>query len=377
MKSEIPHIKKKPDAEALISDEFAAGHCFRLVPPPRGREEWLGVAFRPVRDRNGIVEVAGTFWVDRASAELRLLEYRYTNVPAVVERNDAGGRIEFARLESGDWLVNRWHIRTVRQVVTARAAARMDAPPSRAPIARAPSERPRIYLRVTGGEARSVARGAEELYAGLGLTWSAILTSHAGDTGAAGATVEFLGAGYFAVADSSGQVHLDHLLSDHYSVLVSTRAMRLLALPALRRTVDIAGAPRAAPDTIALPADSDLLAARCGADALRRKQAVLFGRILNWEQEPLAHDTVQIVWRSAGERAFVPGGPGGRGEDIVTDELGRWSVCGLPEGANVTIGRELSRRDATILLERHISNDTKLVRAEFVDRRRQKHISPS
>jgi hypothetical protein len=366
-----------PDADALISDEFAAGHCFRLVPPPRARPEWLGVAFRPIRDRNGIVEIAGTFWVDRTSAELRLLEYRYTNVPAVVERNGAGGRIEFARLASGDWLVNRWHIRTVRQVVTRTTISRAEAPPTRFPIAAAPSERSRVYLRVTGGEALSVARGAEELYAGLGLAWDAVLTSVPGDAGAAGATVEFLGSGYFAVADSAGGVHLDHLLGDRYSVLVSTRAMRVLGLPALRRTIEIAAAGRAVADTIPLPADDSLLAARCGREAPGRQQAVLFGRIVDLQQEPLSYDTVQIRWTKAGEPAFIPGGPGGRGEDIVTDELGRWTVCGLPRTASVTIGRDLARREGTILVERYIPRDAKLVGVEFVDRRTPSSLPPA
>jgi len=42
---------------------------------------------------------------------LRYVEYRYTDPPWSLEFSDAGGRIEFERLNSGAWIVSRWWIR--------------------------------------------------------------------------------------------------------------------------------------------------------------------------------------------------------------------------------------------------------------------------
>lgn len=67
-------VYRAPDAAALLSDEFAATHCFRVEPPAGGRSQWVGVAFRPTPARDRMREIMGTVWLDRATAELRLLE---------------------------------------------------------------------------------------------------------------------------------------------------------------------------------------------------------------------------------------------------------------------------------------------------------------
>ena len=101
-----------PDAEVLLSDEFAGGHCFSLA-EDREHPELVGLAFHPTIGRD-LPEIAGVFWLDRASSELRTLEYRYVNVGELAEGAHAGGRVEFRRLPDGLWLVSAWHIRTPR-----------------------------------------------------------------------------------------------------------------------------------------------------------------------------------------------------------------------------------------------------------------------
>lgn len=100
-----------PSARTLVSDAFLDTHCFEVVPGSEaGRPGQIGLRFRPAPDRS-VPDVEGTLWVDRESAELRALEYRYVNVepPAVQER--AGGLLSFRRLPTGAWVVDRWHIR--------------------------------------------------------------------------------------------------------------------------------------------------------------------------------------------------------------------------------------------------------------------------
>ncbi len=109
-------VYRAPDGAALLSDRFAATHCFAVEPPSRDRPQWVGIAFTPVPARSAMRDIAGTLWLDRATSELRLLEFRYTSLPA--ESTDAliGGYVEYARLSTGHWIVARWAIRTPRMV---------------------------------------------------------------------------------------------------------------------------------------------------------------------------------------------------------------------------------------------------------------------
>ncbi|CAA9309311.1 MAG: hypothetical protein AVDCRST_MAG68-1178, partial [uncultured Gemmatimonadetes bacterium] len=64
-----------PDAAVLLSDVFLDTHCFRVQPPSREHEGMVGLAFEAVEGRS-LPEVQGVLWMDRRTAELRVLEYR-------------------------------------------------------------------------------------------------------------------------------------------------------------------------------------------------------------------------------------------------------------------------------------------------------------
>jgi hypothetical protein len=105
-----------PDARTLTSEAFIRNHCLRAV-KDTARPDQLGLAFEPVR-RNNLVDVSGVLWLDRASSELRDLEYRY-EMPApprgrvVLPRGAQAttGRIDYRRLDNGAWIVQNWIIR--------------------------------------------------------------------------------------------------------------------------------------------------------------------------------------------------------------------------------------------------------------------------
>jgi hypothetical protein len=96
-----------PDAQTILSDAFVATHCFKGVPGDNGL---MGLAFEPLKSRRQS-DVKGTLWIDKATSELRSLEYVYTNLHGGMERVTLGGRVDFKRLESGAWIVSYWHIR--------------------------------------------------------------------------------------------------------------------------------------------------------------------------------------------------------------------------------------------------------------------------
>lgn len=108
-----------PDAALLLSDEFVNTHCFLAV---AGADRLVGLAFEPSPGRK-LPDVSGTLWVDRATSQLQFLEYRYTGLGGVLATPELGGRVEFSRLPSGDWIVGYWHIRMpwIEQGVTTGA----------------------------------------------------------------------------------------------------------------------------------------------------------------------------------------------------------------------------------------------------------------
>ena len=100
-----------PDAQALLSEPFTRDHCFRLVSGRRIEEPgWIGLAFEPVENRRP-PDIEGVMWIDRASSELRRLDFAYTGLPGALARFEPGGRIEFERAPTGAWIVRRWWIR--------------------------------------------------------------------------------------------------------------------------------------------------------------------------------------------------------------------------------------------------------------------------
>ncbi|MEJ2186400.1 MAG: carboxypeptidase-like regulatory domain-containing protein, partial [Gemmatimonadota bacterium] len=101
-----------PDATVLLSSSFLDTHCFRLQRAPPGEPGLIGLAFQPREDR-ALPDIDGVFWLDRRTAELRRLDFRYVGLrlPSTIADDDVGGRVEFRRLPTGDWIVSRWRLR--------------------------------------------------------------------------------------------------------------------------------------------------------------------------------------------------------------------------------------------------------------------------
>ena len=94
-----------PDEAVLLSDQFAASHCFQVVRDKERKGE-LGIEFKPVSARS-VPDIAGVLWVNESTAELRELVFRYVNAGAL-ERFRAGGFARFRHVPSGSWIVDSW-----------------------------------------------------------------------------------------------------------------------------------------------------------------------------------------------------------------------------------------------------------------------------
>ena len=149
-----------PDIDVLLSSEFLQDHCFRLAPGPISQS--IGIAFEPTRDRSENAEIAGMLLLDRATSELRSLEFNYVNT-GTRGIEEAGASIAFARMSNGGWVITHWGIRMPlleeRRVGTAAI----------------PGAMPRTELRVrewriAGGDLSLVTRAGDTLWSKPAVT---------------------------------------------------------------------------------------------------------------------------------------------------------------------------------------------------------------
>jgi hypothetical protein len=103
-------VFRAPDAPTLLSDAFLDHHCFSLRIGSGHNAGLVGLAFAPLRSRTR-PDVRGTLWLTRDTGRLRYLEYSYTRPPYRRTRFDVGGRLDFAQMDDGGWIVSRWSIR--------------------------------------------------------------------------------------------------------------------------------------------------------------------------------------------------------------------------------------------------------------------------
>lgn len=176
-----------PDADVLLSESFAGTHCMYVAPAPKDHPAWIGLGFSPTNDNLGFVDVEGTLWLDRASAELQTLEFRYVGLVRKVADANPGGTVHFVRLASGNWFVNSWTIRLPLMTVV-----RDDNNTTAWKFGEQRSVLDGVQ--VTGGTVRSIVQAGATLYstgadaaAGSTATADSLLTStamcpNAGDT---------------------------------------------------------------------------------------------------------------------------------------------------------------------------------------------------
>jgi hypothetical protein len=319
-----------PDARVLLSDEFQERHCFALEEGPDGL---IGLSFEPVS--NARPDVRGTLWLDRATAELKRMEYRYTRVPGLRREADAaGGKMEFTRMPDGRWVVGRWSIRMpivtatrVQGVVVPGAEQRLD-------------DQSALHFRLAGiheegGEVLSAARADE---AGVQLAAAAgTLTGTVFDSTTArplsGARVT--AAGHQAVADSLGRFSIPDLPAGDYQLAFTAPALDALHFtPAPVRVTVREG--QATEQALAVPPLATVWAAACG-DAFTADGA-LVGSVRGPDGQPRPGARVAVAWGGA-----RPGSTA-----AVADSQGVYRVCDAPAGVPLTVRLAAGGTEVTV-----------------------------
>jgi hypothetical protein len=155
--------------------------------------------------RRSVPELRGSFWMDSATRELRLVEFRYVNVGQAVPKGDPRGEVRFDVTRNGTWYVSRWFIR-MPEVGTSGSSG--------LPGGTLPLEV--VRYKEDGGEV--VPDGA-----GLGRP-AATLTGRAmdstGRTALRGATVRLSGTAYAATTRPDGYFRLDSLPPGNFTLIL-------------------------------------------------------------------------------------------------------------------------------------------------------------
>jgi hypothetical protein len=321
-----------PDVDVLLSDEFVREHCFRAV---RGTSEQLGLiglSFEPTSARR-VPDIAGVLWIDARTRELRRLEYKYVRAPLQPPGPFPLSYIDFARMPSGTWIVQRWAIRMPHMVLSAQKGQRPTNP-----LVVAEPERERLVAVIeTGGEAFvGVRQASRESHVVEGMVFDSTQGRPLG-----GAHVAFRGTSFAATADAGGRFRIP--LPDSGAYMLTFEHPRLDSLnfdPPARSVRVVRGTTTA---DVAVPPLAAVRAALCPAASGGAQRGIVHGTVRNPAGAPMAWATLKYRWDQFAVAPIaadspVPGGASvpvsasAPGATFVADSRGRYLICDVPPG---------------------------------------------
>jgi len=317
-----------PDARVLLSEEFQESHCFALKEAPGDEPGLIGLSFEPVR-QGDLSDVRGTLWVERATSELKRLEYQYTKVPGVRgTSSSAAGRMEFRRLDDGRWVVSRWNIRM--PTVTAEVVQ----PTARIPGAPGTVENQMRYkltgLREEGGDVLTVVTptGSRVSLSGSSTMRGLVFDSTTARP-LAGARVSVGGPGHSAVTDSAGRFEIRDIPPGDYQVTFASPRVQALGWRPKATGVSLREGATLE-QTLAVPSLATVWASACAEAERTTGTGVLVGAVRGAGGEPQPGARVTIAW----------GGGTAERVQVTADSAGVYRACAAPANAALTIRAE-------------------------------------
>ncbi len=79
--------------------------------PSRNDGAMIGLSFDPAGGLKNHTDIAGTFWLDAASHELRQLTFRHIGLPNMMGDSAGESRVRFATFGTQEWFIPEWIIR--------------------------------------------------------------------------------------------------------------------------------------------------------------------------------------------------------------------------------------------------------------------------
>jgi hypothetical protein len=322
-------LYRAPDVDVLLSDTFVREHCFRATRGTSDRLGLIGLAFEPTSARR-VPDIAGVLWIDARTRELRRLEFNYTRPPIQLDGRFPLSYIDFTRMPSGTWVVQRWAIR-----MPLVAPLGSDAPTN--PMVAAEPLRHRLLAVIEeGGEAIIGVRQASRTMRAVEGT---VFDSTTGRP-LAGARVVLRGTPFAATSSAAGQFRIE--LPDTGSYLLAFEHAKLDSLnfepPA--RNVRVTGTQASA--DVAIPPLPAVRAALCPGARFPSDLGILHGIVRSPTGAPMSWATFKYQWSQfvvapGGAAAPVSSGSvpvttSAAGATFVADSRGRYLICNVPPG---------------------------------------------
>ncbi len=316
-----------PDAGVLLSDAFAREHCFNVA-SRAGAPELTGLTFQPARPRD-IVDISGVFWIDRATAELREIEYRYENANEFASTARAGGVVRFERSTRGGWIIASWMVRTPRVAVVrtptggGNAVERTDL----------------IGVREEGAVVRLIST-VQTAAGESGVLRGLLLDGAAGGVAIADARVRVVGMAMAGRTDSLGRFSAAPLVPGPHTLRIDHERLMLYRVPPQREVTIRAGDTTRV--TVMTPNRDIAYAALCGdkePPSGARHLGGVVARVMTWEGDggvPFA--AFFGAWRSGSVRRgadleLIAGGQ----QSSNADDAGFGLLCALPTGVPIRV----------------------------------------
>lgn len=306
-----------PDAFVLLDPEFASSYCFLLEPSPPNHPEWVGLGVTPALVRPGLVAIDGVLWLTRDGA-LQRFDYRYVGLARELETAPAGGRVEFLRLPSGEWIVSSWRIlmpQAVTQMQRVHALTAREVPVKR--LGRV-IERGAIVTKVQLEDGQFLMPGQQPLS----------LTIRSRDGSAqplTGTSVALPAEGDTWVSNSTAVIDVGPMSPGRHRFVVQTPLMRDVGLAPEATDVTLLPDTTAFRATLYVPSAGDVRRRLCPASP---NEAAAIGAILQSSAEGL---TSIYVTRA------VDGQTPTRRTSVAIDSTGRWHACGVPRGTSLVL----------------------------------------
>jgi protocatechuate 3,4-dioxygenase beta subunit len=312
----------------LLDPAFVEDHCFRLGKDSDDRR--IVLEFEPTRDRRRVAEIAGALTVDRRTAELRDLEFRYVNVSSDFAEY-ARGRIDYARLKNGGWVISRW---TIQMPVTERSAPGGGSFLGQ----RVTQADTRVgELQVTGGVVTAVVANRDTLWLRQPTMVTGRVTDSTSGSPIAGATVALSGTSAIATTDERGRFTVEALVPGSYTAEIHTPALDSVGAV---HTTPVVVTDSATALELRTPTLADLRVKMCGAGRLD-EPGVVVGHVTPPAPGGARIVRVTAVWQALSLEEPAPGrvslAQGRRSVEARAGVDGTFRLCGVPLGTDLRI----------------------------------------
>ena len=337
-----------PDARTLISDAFARTHCFRPIEDGL-HPDLIGLSFAPTQQRlrdRSVRDILGTLWFDRATFDLRTLDFEYRDDPTTEgdDNPSASGRLEYARLPNERWIVNHWVIhmpvvafvtavtapnglatdagsitlsrRRVRQVTSIWEAGGDVANTLPLPSARGSSAIISAYGTVVGNIVDTTSSGALEGVQGIGVTLRR-------DDMPADSPAR-----YSTVSDSAGHFAFDGVVPARYSIDMKSARLDTLGIVIIPKPVLVDPASAQSFMTV-IPTAAVVMHNLCGSN-IRPGEALLRGTVSDSANDPVPHARVDVSWFAIPDVRQDHFSATTHSLAVFSDDRGAYAVCGIP-----------------------------------------------